>query len=324
MNVQIKKVVFFGECMIEHRADGNVFFGGDTFNTAWYCQHLCAQLAHAPVAIYYASAIGATSQEESAFRQLLVQNAINDDFLLIHPHRNMARYWVSHDQFGERRFRFDRANSAARDYFELDETLSEALTHGSIDAVYLSGVSLAILPASHRSYLIDKLRKFKRHGGTVIFDNNYRPSLWECVDPQRDYLALMAMADIAFLTDDDEYALYGTSNTKEIIELHARQQSDRQLLVVRQGAAPCVLYCSETKTCIEVPAYPLEPKVVVDTCAAGDAFSAGFLIYFLLENDLVASATFAHHLAGVVIQHQGALISPTLLPNLLEQEHCVE
>ncbi|CAM3947547.1 PfkB family carbohydrate kinase [Pseudoalteromonas byunsanensis] len=324
MSIETKKLVFFGECMVEHRADGSSFFGGDTFNTAWYCKHLCAQLPQAPFAVYYASAIGATTQEECGFRQLLTQNVIDDEFLLVHPQRKMGSYWVSHDQYGNRTFRFDRANSAARVYFELDETLSYALSHGAIDAIYLSGISLAILSVSDRSYLIDKLREFKHRGGIIIFDNNYRACLWEDISPQQDYRALMAIADIAFLTDEDEYALYGINNTKEIIELHSSLSRQRQLLVIRQGAAPCVLYCSETKTCIEVPACPLEPQAVLDTCAAGDAFAAGFVINFLLGNDIVASATFAHQLAAVVIQYHGALISPLLLPKLLNQEYFVE
>ncbi len=33
-------IVFLGECMIEHRADGDVFFGGDSFNTAYYLSQL--------------------------------------------------------------------------------------------------------------------------------------------------------------------------------------------------------------------------------------------------------------------------------------------
>ncbi|OHU87665.1 MULTISPECIES: sugar kinase [Pseudoalteromonas] len=323
MSMQTKRVVFFGECMVEHRADGEMFFGGDTFNTAWYCQHLCAQLTKPPMAVYYASAIGTAAQDD-AFAKLMTENDIHDEFLLRHPQRKMGRYWVSHSQYGERVFRFDRANSAARAYFELGDTLSDALTHGLIDAIYLSGISLAILPATDRSYFIDKLRDFKRQGGIILFDNNYRPSLWQGINPQPDYRALMAIADIAFLTNDDEYVLYGTHNPREIIEFHSTGSRNRQLLVIRQGAASCVLYCNESKTRIEVPACQVESFAVVDTCAAGDAFSAGFLVNFLLEEDTVASATVAHRLAAVVIQHQGALISPTLIPNLLNQELLVE
>lgn len=43
----------------------------------------------------------------------------------------------------------------------------------------------------------------------------------------------MALADIAFLTDEDEYAVYGTANVDEIIAEHQKQSS--QLLVIRQA-----------------------------------------------------------------------------------------
>lgn len=47
---------------------------------------------------------------------------------------------------------------------------------------------------------------------------------------------------------------------------------------------------------------------VVDTCAAGDAFAARYLVGRFTRSGPQASAELAHRLAALVIQYSGAII----------------
>ena len=312
-------IVFLGECMVEHRVDGDVFFGGDSFNTAYYLSQLIASQSEKPIQIYYATAIGTDNQSEM-LKALMTQSVMQLDFVERHPTKTLGQYWVDVSDSGERSFRFDRQNSAARDYFSLSRKLLTALETKQVDAIYLSGISLAILDEKQRAVLINALHQFKAKGGFIYFDNNYRPALWQSISPIHDYFSLMALADIAFLTNDDEYAVYGTQSVSDIIDLHFKGKSSRQTLVIRQGAEPCVIQEVGKDALLYVAAQQLAQKQVVDTCAAGDSFAAGFLAAMLFGRDTQSAAHFAHKVAASVIQQHGALIPTHFLPKLSNQE----
>ncbi|MGG5828667.1 PfkB family carbohydrate kinase, partial [Aeromonas salmonicida] len=53
----------------------------------------------------------------------------------------------------------------------------------------------------------------------------------------------------------------------------------------------------------KVPAVSLEQTQVIDTTAAGDSFSAGYLAKRLANASVNDSAHYAHRLASTVIQH---------------------
>ena len=55
---------------------------------------------------------------------------------------------------------------------------------------------------------------------------------------------------------------------------------------------------------------------VVDTTAAGDSFNAGYLASRLDGKDCKPAAVIGHKLAGAVVQHAGAIIPKTVMPEL--------
>jgi 2-dehydro-3-deoxygluconokinase len=323
----VKHLVFFGECMREHRANGSVHFGGDTFNAAWYCSLLLNQLGVTDIVISYATSVGQDTTS-SEFLTLLSQNGIKQDYVTRHSTKTMGEYWVKNLSNGERQFSFSRSNSAAKDYFENDEPLSFALNAKHIDAIFLSGISLAILPPQSRTRFFECLNSFKQQGGLIFFDNNYRASLWPVSEANPAFKAMMALADIAFLTNDDEYAVFGKSTVDDIINCHHGSNSLTQSfaeMVIRQGAAPCVIKFPNSDALTRVTAAAVSPSRIVDTCAAGDAFAGAYLAARLCNNHGIVNchkeaANLAHQVAATVIQQYGALLPAHAFLNCINKE----
>ena len=109
----------------------------------------------------------------------------------------------------------------------------------------------------------------------MIFDNNYRPRLWQSrEETQQAYREVLACTDIAFLTLDDEELLWGAQPIEQAV---ARTQAlGVGEIVIKRGAHACLVFSMAGEK-LEVPAIALPPERVVDTTAAGDSFSAGYL-----------------------------------------------
>lgn len=110
----------------------------------------------------------------------------------------------------ERTFYYWRNEAAAKFWLESDRAAAICEELATFDYLYLSGISLAILSPASRDKLFTLLRECRANGGKVIFDNNYRPRLWASqAETQQVYQEMLACTDIAFLTLDDEDALWG-------------------------------------------------------------------------------------------------------------------
>jgi 2-dehydro-3-deoxygluconokinase len=71
---------------------------------------------------------------------------------------------------------------------------------------------------------------------------------------------------------------------------------------------------TETGELLDVPAIRLPKEKVVDTTAAGDSFSAGYLAVRLTGGDAAAAAKNGHLTASTVIQYRGAIIPREAMP----------
>jgi 2-dehydro-3-deoxygluconokinase len=227
------------------------------------------------------------------------------------PDRLPGVYMIETDPDGERRFHYWRKDAAARHWLAapgagkvLDELASARM-------VYLSGISVAILSPSDRDLLISTLARCRAAGGSVVFDNNYRPRLWEDANTARDvYGRVLAHADIALLTLDDEVALYGPADVADVIE-RTRTLGVGEV-VVKCGGAPCVVW--HDGRVHEVAPQPV--KDVIDTTAAGDSFGAAYMAARLSGKGPEDAARAGHRLAGTVIRHRGAIIPRDAMPEV--------
>ncbi len=183
-----------------------------------------------------------------------------------------------------------------------------------------------LLSPTSREKLLSLLRECRANGGKVIFDNNYRPRLWASKEEtQQVYQQLLECTDIAFLTLDDEDALWGQQPVEDVIAraLWGQQPVEDVIarthnagvkeVVVKRGADSCLVSIAG-EGLVDVPAVKLPKEKVIDTTAAGDSFSAGYLAVRLTGGSAENAAKRGHLTASTVIQYRGAIIPREAMP----------
>ncbi|WP_421672964.1 sugar kinase [Raoultella terrigena] len=306
-----KKIAVIGECMIElseKTAAVNRGFGGDTLNTSVY---IARQTDASALAVHYVTALGT-----DAFSQQMLESwqaeEVKTDLIQRMADRLPGLYYIETDDTGERTFYYWRNEAAAKFWLESEQSAAICEELATFDYLYLSGISLAILSPQSREKLLTLLCECRANGGQVIFDNNYRPRLWASKEEtQQVYQQMLTCTDIAFLTLDDEDALWGEKPVEEVIaRTHAAGVKE---VVVKRGADSCLVsIVGEPQQ--EIPAVKLPKEKVVDTTAAGDSFSAGYLAVRLTGGDARSAAARGHLTASTVIQYRGAIIPREAMP----------
>ena len=303
-------IAIIGECMVELQRQNNDIrqgFGGDTLNTAVY---LARQLPKALGTVHYVSALGGDSFSQSMI-DAWQQEGVETSLVQRLANKMPGLYFIDTDGHGERSFSYWRSDAAAKYWLESEQTDAVLAQLSKMDVIYLSGISLAILSPASRQRLFDFLATFRTQGGRVVFDNNYRPRLWQSrEETQQCYQQMLALTNTAFLTLDDEDALWGERPLTEVIERTLALGVSE--IVIKRGAEPCLI-ASKNGVQEEVAAQKINH--VVDTTAAGDSFSAGYLARRLQQGSVTESAEQGHRLAGTVIQHRGAIIPADVMPS---------
>ena len=302
----MKRIALLGECMIELNGkpfgDMQQAFGGDTLNTAIY---LARASQRTDIQVHYLTAMG----QDPLSQQIIArwqQAGIDTSAVLIDEQRHPGLYLIQLDEQGERTFLYWRNDSAARYLMQHPQLPRLRQAISGVDAIYLSGISLAILPTADRQALLQWLGELHRAGVEIIFDSNYRPALWQSpADARACYQQLLAITALALVTDDDEQALWGDKDVAQTLQ--RLKAAGVQQAVVKQGAAGC---CHQALhrglPAITIPTQA--GRKVVETTSAGDSFNAGFLAGYLQGLEVEECARMGHRLAGIVIQHKGAII----------------
>ncbi|MCP5367497.1 MAG: sugar kinase [Hyphomicrobiales bacterium] len=299
-------ILCIGECMVELAPDAAAGdgmyrqgFAGDTFNTAVYL----ARLRAGPVD--YMTAVGTDPLSDRLVARL------RDEGVGTGPVRRFADrapglYLIETDAAGERRFQYWRGASAARAMLRGLDRAALAEVLAPYAAVYLSGITLAVLEDEGRWPLLDALADWRRRGGRrfVAFDSNYRAVLWP--DPAAAATAFRraaAVSDVVLGTWDDDAALFGDAAPEDAA---ARWRDwGAATVVVRTGATGSLVAGPDgTRTRVAAAAHGR----VVDTTGGGDSFNAGFLALFLAGAPAAKAAAFGHRVAGQVVTCPGAIM----------------
>lgn len=302
-----------GEAMIElsHQSERqlNMNFAGDTMNVTTY---LARYMHYTQVQTIYTTALGTDPYSHTMIQQWQ-QEGINTQLVFTLPNKLPGLYLIRNDEKGERYLFFYRSQSAARELFKGEHVASMCQRLITMDYLYLSLITLAILDEDSREQLFNVLAEAKKNGAIIIFDSNYRPAIWPDVAiAQTVYQQVAQYVDIALPTFDDEQKLFNEQTPQACAErLHKWGIKE---IIIKQGGNPC--YISTAQEQIEIPAEKIDK--IVDTTSAGDSFNAGYLAARMQNYSPAQAAQFGHQLASVVITYPGAIIPPDKMPNLFK------
>ena len=299
-------VISIGECMVElaRGPDGRfaLAYGGDTFNTAVYMARSGAKVA-------YATALGDDAYSDG-IRALAIAEGVSGDLIGTKPGRMPGLYLIETSPSGERSFAYWRDRAPARELFDGggDPDLLAAMAAARL--IYFSGVTLSLYSAAGRDAFAAALSTARANGASVAMDNNFRLRGWggdaatARANARPVFERFWRLADIALPTFDDEQALWGDADPAATVSrLAACGVSE---IVVKNGADGALLHQRRSGLSVVVACPGLIKPI--DTTAAGDAFNGGYLAARLRGEMPTTAALAGHRLAGIVIQHRGAIV----------------
>jgi 2-dehydro-3-deoxygluconokinase len=301
------RIACIGECMIElnqiefARGAARLGFGGDTLNTAVYLARLGCNVS-------YITNLG-TDEFSTQMLHRFAAEGVDCNLIGRHDARLPGLYAIETDPCGERSFRYWRENSAARTLFSgVGANLADLKT---FDVIYLSGITLAILPPEVRMALIAAATELKDAAKWVVFDTNHRPRLWpDDATARASFDAMWAATTLALPSFDDEERLYPGLSPSQVIDRISGLGPEE--VVLKNGARGPMIRLDGAS----VQTAMAEAERVADTSGAGDSFNAGYLAARLAGAQPLQAAVAGHRLASAVIAHHGAVIPREAMPAL--------
>lgn len=267
--IEVKPVVCFGEVLIDFQPVASA--GASHAQT--FQQHAGGAPANVAVAV-------ATLGGKAEFVGMLASDMFAD-FLLdslrrahvgtTHVQRTgtapTALAFVALDAHGERSFSFYRP-PAADLLFDADALAIDAFQ----DASVFHACSNSLTEAPIAQATLDCMQRARNANVLVSFDMNLRPALWpRDIDPAPRIWSALALADVVKLSAE-ELAFLAESKGSEHAALEAIWSGHAQLVLVTDGAQPVHWHVRAARGTLDT--FPVE---AIDSTAAGDAFSGGFL-----------------------------------------------
>ena len=292
-----------GECMVEFGRAGedNLYkknFAGDVFNTGIYIKRCVKEQAN----VNFLTAIG-IDENSNEMLAMMERESLETNLVYQSTSAQMGLYLINVDNDGERSFSYWRETSAAKQVvrFINDDIDNPALEN--VDSFFFSGISIAILSEKDRQKLWRFIFKLKAAGTKIIFDPNYRPTLWSTLNETiAAYAAAFELADIALPGVDDHIELYNAKNAEDVATF--LEQFAINEIIIKNGSQGMLLSVDGKRSYIDVD--PVDN--VVDTTSAGDAFNGAYLSARLIGRPAEQAAKFAAKVSACVIQHKGAIV----------------
>lgn len=299
----MSRFLSIGEAMVELSRAGagegsdlwRLGYAGDTLNTAWYARACLPDSWQ----VDYLTRLGA-DPFSARMMDFLQQARIGTAFVTHDPQRSVGLYAIELHE-GERSFAYWRDRSAARLLAEDGAHLDAAFA--AADAIYLSGITLAILPEAGRAALLSRLAAARAAGKLTAFDPNLRPKLWESPEAMRHWLTEAAQgAQILLPSFEDDATWFGDASLAACATRWLKAGAAE--VVVKNGGGTMGLHAAgQYREC------PVEMHRPVDTTGAGDSFNGGYLAARLAGRSPDAALREGHAIASQVIGQFGALVA---------------
>jgi 2-dehydro-3-deoxygluconokinase len=293
-----KRLLAIGECMVEMASISEGIyrqgFAGDTFNMIWHARRALGEEWH----VGYFTAVG---HDAISNRMLEFMQSQHIDVSLIRRiERRTPGLYIIDLKEGERQFTYWRDHSAAHSLADDEETLEKAIS--SSDAIYFSGITLAILSPDARNRFLSALERARLRGALIAFDSNIRKQLWGSTGEMCAAIrAASKVSTIGLPTVPDELEAFQEANAEAVAE---RYHKDGVAEVVVKAGAESALVSWSGRSVLIAPEKRVKP---VDTTGAGDSFNGTYVAARLSGNEPETAVAKAHATAGRVIQAYGAL-----------------
>jgi fructokinase len=282
MNAPVE-IVGLGEILWDLLPGGRQL-GGAPCNFTYHCH----QLGHASALV---SRVGGDDLGRD-IRAALAALGLADSYLQEDPDHPTGTVDVQLDAAGQPTFTI--AADVAYDYLAWDERLAALL--GQASAVCFG--TLMQRQAPSRQTIRQALALARQ--ALVVYDINLRQNFYS-----REIIETSLTASRWVKLNDDELqalrkllGLPGSTEAQTLAALRARY--DLELACLTRGARGCLVQTADEE--IAVAGIPVR---VVDTVGAGDAFTAGMLVYALEGRPLADAAQFANRLAARVAASAG-------------------
>lgn len=297
MNKQ-SKILFIGEAMLElvNKDENNIgkSFAGDTYNSSVYLKRAFSQND-----VAFMTAVGRDVLSNS-FVGVLENENINPELIGRSEAAHLGAYMVLNDKTGERSFLYWRSQAAAK---SMMTSLTEAQLQIAYDAVFFSGITLAILHDDERELFFDYIEKKRANGSLIIFDPNYRARLWQNQEIAKDTMQkAFELSDWLMPGVDDFADLYGLNDVDSCLAFC--KQFGFSELVLKHGEKAVHVVNADGTNIIQIT----PSSNVVDTTSAGDAFNGVYIGARLQGEDVTYATLLASYAAKQVIETPGAIM----------------
>ncbi|MCI2283962.1 sugar kinase [Colwellia sp. MSW7] len=284
-------------------------FFGDTYNALVYAKRNSPDLD----ALFF-TGIGNDDISKTMVSQWR-KEGICSSFTLMSDKHTIGIYAISTDDKGERSFSYWRKNSAATQMMVMKPVKTLIETCPAVDCVFFSGISFAILSDLDKALLIEFIQGLSDKGIKIAFDPNYRSAMWQSKEHAIHWLEkAYSVSDIILPGEEDHQALFNHNGHSEIAQYC--QRFNVQEIVIKCGEKGTFVYF-ENEFVVHLPFEPA--PIQVDSTAAGDSFAGTYLSQRITNNDIALSLNQAAKVAGLVVQHRGAIM-PTALYNQVINE----
>ena len=302
----MKKVVLFGECMIELKQGSATQtvpmnmtqgFAGDVFNAAVYLKRWFADIQ-----TQMFTAVG-DDEFSHNMKDYFLSEGINNDLLLTSNEKILGLYAIQTDDEGERRFTYWRSDSAARYVMSLlTPDVIEQLKKA--DLFFFSGISLAVILPEQRERFWQLIWELKEAGVKIAFDPNYRAKLWQSIDETKtQYDLALQICDMVLPGIEDFQLIYDLQTFEQVKSFC--QPYGIEEVVIKDGPNGVMVIEQNQTHFITIEAV----ENVVDTTSAGDSFNGAYIGARLSGKDINDSVAIASATAGFVIQCPGAIVN---------------
>ncbi|MFA5659455.1 MAG: carbohydrate kinase [Oscillospiraceae bacterium] len=225
-----------------------------------------------------------------ALREIVSENGVNVDNVILSKEYKTTLAFVHLDKSGDRSFSFYRKNGA-------DTMIDfEEINLKEIDGCkYLFSSSVLMTEGTSRQTSFDLLEYARSKKKVIIFDPNLRLNLWGSESDAKECIKrALGYAGIVKLSEEELVFLLGEGD----IKTNAKRLMDEysiSALLVTLGAKGCYAKVNG----FEIMDIGFPDAKTIDTTAAGDSFTGGF-IKKLIENGKPVSEYSYEDAAGAI------------------------